>query len=129
MMNLTCQELTRYFRLTVSTSVNLQEGLRLRSMKGRDQELPVSTVNLMLALGWTAFISGLALNLLYYVFHPSQVEISPRNKLPALVKLNSVKEESLTVPKDHILLDSHTIAEKTQDVNLPLTNFSTQCIT
>ena len=69
------------FSLTISTSVNLRPGLVLENISGRDHPLDVTTVEIMLGLGWSAFFLGLALNLLYYVFHPSQVEISPRDKI------------------------------------------------
>ena len=71
----------QYFSLTVSTSLNLREGMVLENINGRDYPLSVSTVVVMMTLGWSAFFTGLMLNLLYYVFHPSQVEISPREKI------------------------------------------------
>ena len=92
----------------------------LPSISGRDLELPVITVHLMLAMGWTAFFSGLALNLLYYLFHPSQVEMSPRNKLQALVKLFQRNEDFLTVQDDQIMMEKNKkIEDKHQEVDPP----------
>ena len=65
--------------------MNLRAGLVLKNINGRDYPLAVTTVELMLTLGWSAFFLGLALNLLYYLFHPSQVDLSPREKITTCV--------------------------------------------
>ena len=80
----------RYYSLTVSTVMNLREGMVLENINGQDYLLSVSTVVVMLILGWSAFFSGLALNLFYYIFHPSQVEISPRGKITTCVWRESI---------------------------------------
>jgi len=62
--------------LTLVTLLNTPlEGITMVDKYGRTYIFTTSIVAITLAIGWAAFVLAMILNLLYYVLHPSQVNV------------------------------------------------------
>ena len=53
----------------------------LKDLHGFGHILSRQSVEVMLGVGWTSFMVGLVLNIIYYAIHPSEVDMSIGNKL------------------------------------------------
>ena len=54
-------------RLTIQTSLNLGDDLKLRDDSGAERHLATSTVTAMMAIGWAAFFLAWIINVAFYV--------------------------------------------------------------
>ena len=54
-------------RLTIHTSLNLGDDLKLRDDSGAEHPLATSTVTAMMAIGWAAFFLAWIINVAFYV--------------------------------------------------------------
>ena len=72
------------------------ENITIRDTKGNDQYIKSSTLLIILAVGWAAFLLSLFFNILYYALHPSQVSLRSQlnNKIFFLeVDLLSIRDK------------------------------------
>ena len=64
-----------FFSLSVLTELNLREGMTIIDTYGNDHPLTQHQVRVMLAVGWACFLGSWLINIAYYKFHPSAVEV------------------------------------------------------
>ena len=50
--------------------------MTIKDIKGKDHDLTPHHVLVMLKVGWACFLGSWLINIAYYKFHPSAVEIS-----------------------------------------------------
>ena len=72
MSNVSCNAC---FSLTVSTVLNVSEVTIIKDVYGNDHPLTRRNVNIMLGVGWACFVLSWLINIAYYKFHPSSVEV------------------------------------------------------
>ena len=75
-----------FFSLSVLTELNLREGMKFIDTYGNDHPLTPHQVRVMLAVGWACFLGSWLVNIAYYKFHPSSVDVfSPQDKMELYV--------------------------------------------
>ena len=65
-----------FFSLSVLTELNLREGMKIIDTYGNDHPLTPHQVRVMLAVGWACFLGSWLVNVAYYKFHPSAVDMT-----------------------------------------------------
>ena len=63
------------FRLTIDTVVNMREGMVITDLYGHDHHLSKLYVGVMIGAGWAFFVISWIINVAYYKFHPSSVDL------------------------------------------------------
>ena len=63
------------FRLTIDTVVNMREGMVITDLYGHDHHLSKLFVGVMIGAGWAFFVISWIINVAYYKFHPSSVDV------------------------------------------------------
>ena len=61
--------------MSVLTELNLREGMKFIDTYGNDHPLTPHQVRVMLAVGWACFLGSWLVNVAYYKFHPSSVDV------------------------------------------------------
>ena len=61
--------------MTISTAVNMRERMTIKDLYGNEHDLSKHSVGVMLGAGWAFFIISWIINVGYYKFHPSSVEV------------------------------------------------------
>ena len=61
--------------LSIHTGLNIREGMTIKDIHGNDHDLTQHQVRVMLAVGWACFLGSWLVNIAYYKFHPSAVEV------------------------------------------------------
>ena len=61
--------------MTISTAVNMRDRMDIKDLYGNEHDLSKQTVGVMIGAGWAFFIISWIINLVYYNFHPSSVEV------------------------------------------------------
>ena len=57
------------------TVLNIKDGMILVDTYGNKSPLDGHTVSVMLGVGWACFLGSWLINILYYKFHPSSVDL------------------------------------------------------
>ena len=57
------------------TELNLKEGMNIIDIYGNPHPLSQHHVRVMLGVGWACFLGSGIVNLAYYMFHPSKVDV------------------------------------------------------
>ena len=90
-----------FFSLSVLTELNLREGMKIIDTYGNDHPLTPHQVRVMLAVGWACFLGSWLVNIAYYKFHPSSVDVfSPQDKMELYVLGENVFSERITEDVD-----------------------------
>ena len=63
------------FSLSIHTGLNISEGMTIKDIYGDDHDLSPDHVHVMLAVGWACFLGSWLINIAYYKFHPSAVDV------------------------------------------------------
>ena len=53
--------------------------MTIKDIYGNDHDLTPLNVHVMLGVGWASFLGSWLINIAYYKFHPSAVEMDPRS--------------------------------------------------
>ena len=61
--------------MTISTAVNMRERMTIKDLYGNEHDLSKHSVGVMIGAGWAFFIISWIINVGYYKFHPSSVEV------------------------------------------------------
>ena len=61
--------------MSVDTELNIREGMTITDISGNDHDLSPHHVRVMLAVGWACFLGSWLVNIAYYKFHPSSVDV------------------------------------------------------
>ena len=61
--------------MTISTAVNMREKMTIKDLYGNEHDLSKLSVGVMIGAGWAFFIISWIINVGYYKFHPSSVEV------------------------------------------------------
>ena len=67
----------------MTTEVSLTDDMKLIDVNGITHELTKFQVRMIILTGWLTFLSSWIMNILFYMVHPSSVDINPgrfRNK-------------------------------------------------
>ena len=64
-----------FFSLSVHTGLNIREGMTIKDIHGNAHDLTQHHVRFMLAVGWACFLGSWLINIAYYKFHPSAVDV------------------------------------------------------
>ena len=70
--------------MSIYTILNIREEMTLKDIYGNDHDLTPHHVFVMLGVGWACFLGSWLINIAYYKFHPSAVEmfsLSDKKKL------------------------------------------------
>ena len=87
--------------MSVLTELNLREGMRIIDIYGNDHPLTPHQVRVMLAVGWACFLGSWLVNVAYYKFHPSSVDVfSLHDKKELYVLGENVFSERITEDVD-----------------------------
>ena len=62
----------------MSTEVSLTDDMKLIDVNGNSHELTKLQVRMIILTGWLAFLSSWIMNILFYMVHPSSVDINPK---------------------------------------------------
>ena len=65
--------------MSILTGLNIKEGMKIKDIYGTDHTLTPHHVHVMLGVGWGCFLGSWLINIVYYKFHPSAVEMDPRS--------------------------------------------------
>ena len=65
------------FSLTIDTALNITDEMTIQDINGKHQELPKYHVEVMIGFGWACFVCSWLINIAYYKFHPSSVDVFP----------------------------------------------------
>ena len=83
--------------MSVLTELNLREGMKIIDTYGNDHPLTPHQVRVMLAVGWACFLGSWLVNVAYYKFHPSSVDVfSLHDKKELYVLGENVFSERIT---------------------------------
>lgn len=63
------------FSLTIHAAQNMTEGMKIKDVDGQKQDFPKITVYFMIGVGWACFVGSWLINIAYYKFHPSSVDV------------------------------------------------------
>ena len=61
--------------MTIHATQNIKEGMTITDVNGQKQDFPQNTVNVMIGVSWACFIGSWLINIAYYKFHPSSVDV------------------------------------------------------
>ena len=61
--------------MTIDATQNMTEGMTIKDVDGQKQDFPKTTVHFMIGVGWACFIGSWLINIAYYKFHPSSVDV------------------------------------------------------
>ena len=61
--------------MTIHAAQNMTEGMTIKDVDGKEQDFPQITVHVMIGVGWVCFIGSWLINIAYYKFHPSSVDV------------------------------------------------------
>ena len=64
-----------FLRLTLMTIFNLPEDPELYDVNGRKHAVRKDQVYIMLAIGWASFLLSWMMNILFYLVHPSVLDL------------------------------------------------------
>ena len=64
-----------FFSLTIHATQNIKEGMTITDVDGQKQDFSQNTVNVMIGVSWACFIGSWLINIAYYKFHPSSVDV------------------------------------------------------
>ena len=99
-----------YFSLSVLTELNLREGMKIIDTYGNDHPLTPHQVRVMLAVGWACFLGSWLVNIAYYKFHPSSVDVfSSQDKMELYVLGENVFSE---IGRQNLLEDVDVESQK-----------------
>ena len=63
------------FPFTLKYILTFDKGMTIKDVDGQKQDLPKQTVYDLIGAGWGCFIISWAINIAYYKFHPSSVDV------------------------------------------------------
>ena len=63
------------FSLSIDTGLNIREGMIIKDIYGNDHDLTQHHVRVMVGVGWACFLGSWLINIAYYKFHPSSVDL------------------------------------------------------
>ena len=63
------------FSLSIDTELNIREEMIIKDIYGNDHELTQHHVRVMVGVGWACFLGSWIINIAYYKFHPSSVDL------------------------------------------------------
>ena len=78
--------------------------MTIKDIDGIDHDLTPHHVHVMLGVGWACFLGSWLINIAYYMFHPSAVEMDPRSDDKK--KLFMFGEDVFSSEKKKPLMDS-----------------------
>ena len=87
------------FSLSIHTILNIGEKIKMKDIYGNDHDLTSHHVRVMLAVGWACFLGSWLINIAYYKFHPSGVEVFSLSALSDKKKLYILGKDRLASPK------------------------------
>ena len=61
----------------MATEVSLTDDMKLIDINGNSHELTKFQVRVLILTGWLAFLSAWIMNILFYMVHPSSVDVKP----------------------------------------------------
>ena len=64
-------------RLSIATSLNLSDNMKIDDVNGRPHILTQYQVQVILVIGWVSFLASWICNIIYYKVHPSEVDFDP----------------------------------------------------
>ena len=61
--------------MSIYTGLNIREEMTIKDIYGNDHDLKPHHVHVMLGVGWACFLGSWLINIAYYQFHPSAVDV------------------------------------------------------
>ena len=61
--------------MSINTGLNIKEGMKITDIYGNAHDLTPHHVHVMLGVGWACFLGSWLINIAYYKFHPTAVEV------------------------------------------------------
>ena len=61
--------------MSIQTGLNIKDGMTIKDIYGNAHDLTPHHVRVMLGVGWACFLGSWLINIAYYKFHPSAVEV------------------------------------------------------
>ena len=62
--------------LSIDTGLNIKEEMSIKDIYGSPHDFTKHHLDVMIGVGWACFLGSWIVNILYYKFHPSAVEMS-----------------------------------------------------
>ena len=63
------------YSLTIDTQLRTREGMSIKDVHGNPHKFTKNHLDVMIGVGWACFIVSWMVNIAYYKFHPSAVEM------------------------------------------------------